>query len=338
MILSIMLQCLTATATEQIVPCRLTCNNADYVKPGGQMATDRKLQAMGEKTGKIMKDAYDLMQPDNPKTMPNPKKALSRLNKLDFNELNPREKYFAYKLQGFCYISFKDYAKAIESYSRILYAKSGMSGEEEMQNLYMLGMLNNMNGNYAAALNHLLEWARLSNKIESKDYRNFSTIYNSLGDLPLAIANQARAIEVADNTTTPPVADYIQLKKLYDANKQIAESNKIQSILDSIPGADKFDKGPVPIIKVAYEYPAAAAARRIEGDCIVTFDVTPTGSTENAHVKDGDCTTITGQSTDIFIRASIKAAQQFKYAPKIENGKAVYVRNVSNKFSYRIAK
>ena len=108
--------------------------------------------------------------------------------------------------------------------------------------------------------------------------------------------------------------------------------------MDSIPGANKLENGPTPIIKVAYEYPASAAARGIEGDCIVTFDITPTGATDNVHLKEGDCTTVTGKSTDIFIKASIKAAERFKYEPTIENGKPVYVRDVSNKFTYRLAR
>lgn len=70
----------------------------------------------------------------------------------------------------------------------------------------------------------------------------------------------------------------------------------------------------------------------------MTFDITPTGSTENAHVKDGDCLDIHGQPTDVFAKASIKAALRFKYAPVIENGKPIYLRNVTNTFSYRIAK
>lgn len=248
-------------SAEQSKPCKFTCENADYVKPGAQMATDRKLQAMSEKTGKIVKQAYGLMQPADSKVAPNPKKALSLLKKLNLDELNPREKYFVYKLQGFCYVSLRDNAKAIGFYTKILDLKSEISAQEEMQNLYMLGMLQYMNGHYADALNYQLEWARLSDKIESYDYRNLSKTYEALGDLTHAIANQARAIEINQNHNTPPIDDYIRLKKLYAANQQIAESSEIQTILDSIPGAEKTGTNPIPIVKAAYEYPAAAARR-----------------------------------------------------------------------------
>lgn len=332
------LQCLTAIATEQTSDCKFTCNNADYVKPGNQLITDRKPQAINEKTGVQIKKAYDLIQTENPKIKPNPKKALSILKKIDLNGLNSQEKFLVYRLKGFSYISLEDYNAAIECYTKILQFSSEIPAKGELENLEMLATLHNANKNHANALKYLHQWAKLRNQIEPKHYRLFSEVYEKLGDLPHAIANQARALELADSQENPAIADYVRLKELYQLDKQTEESNKIQSILDSIPGADRFGKYPIPIVKAAYEYPSAAVRRKIEGDCIVTFDITPTGSTENLHVKDGDCTTINGQLTDIFVKASIKAAQRFKYAPTIENGKPVYVRNVSNKFSYRIAK
>lgn len=331
-ILSIMLQSLTATATEQKIPCRLTCENTDYVKPGGQVSADRELPPVGEKAGKQIKKAYDLMQtPLGP--MINAKKALSIVNKLNLDELNAREKFLVYKLRGFCYISLKNNKKAIENYKKIVELSPDIDSKEELQYLYNLSVLLSINNDHNSSLKYLLDWAKLTDHITTEEYRQISLTYKALNDLPRAIANQARAIEVMSESEKPAL-DYIKLKKLYESNNQITEANKIQSILNSLPGANE----PIPIIKAAYEYPTDAVIRRIEGDCIVTFDITPTGSTENAHVKDGDCTTIDGKPTKVFIKASIKAARLFKYEPKTENGKPVYVRNVSNKFSYRIAK
>lgn len=329
---------LALTKTAQNTPCRFTCDNADYVRPGSQLIINRELHTINEKIGKQIKKAYDLIQASNPNIAPNPKKALSILKKMDLQELNSQEKFFVHKLQGFSYISLNDNTAAIESYTKILEFSSEIDAKDELQTLHMLAMLHSMNKNHSSSLKYQLQWANMSNQIESKDYRNFSATYEALDDLPHAIANQARALELADSHENPPLADYIQLKKLYQLNNQVAESDKIQSILDSIPGAKKLNNNePVPIVKVAFEYPPNAIARGIEGDCIVTFDVTPTGSTENLQVKNGDCTSIDGKPTDIFSHSSIKAAKRFKYVPTIENGKPVYVRNVTNKFSYRIS-
>src|SRR5690606_39816706 len=70
----------------------------------------------------------------------------------------------------------------------------------------------------------------------------------------------------------------------------------------------------LPIVKVAPEYPSNAASRGIEGFCTVEFTVTANGSTKD--VEAIDCTTKEGKPTSVFNRASIRAAERFKYRPK----------------------
>lgn len=92
----------------------------------------------------------------------------------------------------------------------------------------------------------------------------------------------------------------------------------------------------LPIVKVAPEYPSNAASRGIEGFCTVEFTVTVNGSTKD--VVAIDCTTKDGRPTTVFNRASIRAAERFKYRPKVVDGVPIEVPGVRNRFVYELAK
>ena len=92
----------------------------------------------------------------------------------------------------------------------------------------------------------------------------------------------------------------------------------------------------LPIVKVAPEYPSNAASRGIEGFCTVEFTVTANGSTKDVIAI--DCTTKDGKPTSVFNRASIRAAERFKYRPKVVDGVPIEVPGVRNRFVYELAK
>lgn len=92
----------------------------------------------------------------------------------------------------------------------------------------------------------------------------------------------------------------------------------------------------LPIVKVAPEYPNNASSRGIEGFCTVEFTVTANGSTRDVIAI--DCTTKDGKPTTVFNRASIRAAERFKYRPKVVDGVPIEVPGVRNRFVYELAK
>lgn len=87
----------------------------------------------------------------------------------------------------------------------------------------------------------------------------------------------------------------------------------------------------LPIVKVAPIYPATAANRGIEGQCMVEYTVTTSGSTRDISVVQEHCTHA------VFRRPSIDAASKFKYRPRIVGGEAVEVERVRNIFYYTLA-
>ena len=84
----------------------------------------------------------------------------------------------------------------------------------------------------------------------------------------------------------------------------------------------------LPISKEAPEYPQKALDKGIEGDCTVTYTVTPQGRVENPQVL--------GECHPLLVRPSLAAARTFRYQPRIVDGQAIAVANVKNTFHYRI--
>jgi protein TonB len=86
----------------------------------------------------------------------------------------------------------------------------------------------------------------------------------------------------------------------------------------------------LPIVKVAPIYPQRALSRGVEGFCVVQYTVTRQGTIRDPVVVESMC------SSSLFHRASIQAAQKFKYKPRVIDGQAVEVPGVQNKFTYEI--
>jgi len=92
---------------------------------------------------------------------------------------------------------------------------------------------------------------------------------------------------------------------------------------------ESFDvKNYQPVSKKAPAYPDQALDRKLEGDCTVAYGVNEKGKVENPQAQE-DC-------HPMFVRPSIQAALNFKYQPRLVDGKPTSVPNVKNTFQYRI--
>ncbi|MGD8175906.1 energy transducer TonB [Marinimicrobium sp. ARAG 43.8] len=90
----------------------------------------------------------------------------------------------------------------------------------------------------------------------------------------------------------------------------------------------------MPIVAVAPEYPRRAAQRGTEGFVTVQFTVTTNGSTRDVVVVDAVDTE--GRETSIFNRAAIRAAERFKFRPRVVDGEPVEVAGVSYRFVFEL--
>ena len=94
-------------------------------------------------------------------------------------------------------------------------------------------------------------------------------------------------------------------------------------------GGFNSDGDYLPIVKVAAKYPSRALSRGIEGYCTVEYTVTSTGETRGVTVV--DC------PNQIFASVSVKAAEKFKYKPKVIDGQAIEVPGVRNRFTFEMS-
>mgnify|MGYP001231840470 CR=1 FL=1 len=84
----------------------------------------------------------------------------------------------------------------------------------------------------------------------------------------------------------------------------------------------------LPIVKVQPIYPRRALSRGLEGYVIVEFTVTKVGTTRDVHVVES--------SSSMFENAAVRAAQKFKYKPRVVDGEPIAVAGVQNMITFEI--
>ena len=96
------------------------------------------------------------------------------------------------------------------------------------------------------------------------------------------------------------------------------------------PGTIAIGDGDIlPVLKVRPNYPRSALIAGTEGYVIVEFTVTTTGATRDIMI-------VEAEPDNIFNRASIQAAEKFKYKPRVIDGTPVEVRGIRNKFIFKL--
>ncbi len=88
----------------------------------------------------------------------------------------------------------------------------------------------------------------------------------------------------------------------------------------------------LPLVRVQPQYPRRAQERGIEGYAIVELTVAADGTVPTESII-----VIEAEPKGYFERAAIKAAQKFKYKPKIINGEGQAVTGVRYRFSFNLA-
>ena len=89
------------------------------------------------------------------------------------------------------------------------------------------------------------------------------------------------------------------------------------------------DGDAVPMVRVPPQYPERAAQRGIEGRVLIEFTISKSGSVKDPKV-------IAYEPSKIFNRAALKAVSQWKYNPKIEDGKAVEQKGIRISIPFRL--
>lgn len=94
-------------------------------------------------------------------------------------------------------------------------------------------------------------------------------------------------------------------------------------------GLGATDGEMLPLVNIQPTYPTRAAQRGIEGWAQVSFTVTDTGGVR-------DVTVVDAEPAGMFDQASIRAAERFRFQPRVVNGQPVEVPNVQYVFRYQL--
>ncbi len=118
-----------------------------------------------------------------------------------------------------------------------------------------------------------------------------------------------------------------------------ADAIGVAAVVDDSGGGDgdgsgglgimNADGDAVPLVRVPPQYPERAAQRGIEGRVLVEFTITKSGSVKDAKV-------VAAEPSDIFNAAAVKSVMQWKYNPKVENGKPVEQRGQRTSVVFRL--
>lgn len=94
-------------------------------------------------------------------------------------------------------------------------------------------------------------------------------------------------------------------------------------------GLGATDGEMLPLVNIQPTYPTRAAQRGIEGWAQVSFTVTDTGGVRDVFVVDAE-------PAGMFDQASIRAAERFRFQPRVVNGQPVEVPNVQYVFRFQL--
>lgn len=135
-------------------------------------------------------------------------------------------------------------------------------------------------------------------------------------------------IEPVDDTPAIPERVFTNSAGPIIPITRIDVSNPDLSIIDNATFV-LADGEMMPLVNVVPTYPSRALQNRIEGWAQVRFTVTETGNVRDISIIDAE-------PERVFDRASIQAAEKFRYQPRVVDGVAVEVPNVQYVFRYEL--
>ena len=175
---------------------------------------------------------------------------------------------------------------------------------------------------------HLLIASNLTEPEEGEEYKIPEIV---MPDREISTEYDTRKPDKPDDPEEPPpeIPEPEFENPDVDVNIQIGANFGGKLQIGGIGGFNS-DGDYLPIVKTQPTYPRTALSRGLEGYCTVEYTVTTSGETRDIAVV--DC------PQKVFARASVKAAEKFKYKPKVVDGEPIEVPGVRNRFTFQMAK
>ncbi len=175
----------------------------------------RKFPNVTESFGKKITEAANVLQPQDESVKPDPRKALQMLREMEANsaKANAYEKVLLHQYTGYAYLGVEDYAKAIDSFNKMLALTPNMPLATEASTIRIVGQLYSQIDNPKKALETLLKWTEYADKIKPEDSYMFSTLYYQLEDNKNAQLNVNEAVKNQEAAGKVPAESWYVLQR-----------------------------------------------------------------------------------------------------------------------------
>ncbi len=192
--------------------------NAQVKAKNKYAGEQRKHPNLTESFGKKITEAASYLQPQDESVKPDPRRALQILNEMAANsaKANAYELVVLNQYTGYAHLGTENYAKAIESFNKMLAQTPNMPISQEASTIRIVGQLYSQMDNPRKALETLLKWTEYSDTLKPEDSYMFSTLYYQLEDNKNALLNINEAVKNQEAAGKVPAESwYILQRGLY---------------------------------------------------------------------------------------------------------------------------
>ncbi|MCJ9428437.1 energy transducer TonB [Kordiimonas marina] len=170
-------------------------------------------------------------------------------------------------------------------------------------------------------------------KLNEEKQLRFIDVVQNIKDQPPQ--HLERKVEKPPEVEAPPPeieTPKVQVQGPNKLNLSIGRANQGTGVdLGSIDLGPSQDGDYLPLVRVQPQYPRRAQERGIEGYVIVSLTVSEDGT-----VPPDSIVILDAQPKGYFERAATRAAEKFKYKPKVVNGKPQAVTGVKYRFTFNL--
>jgi tetratricopeptide (TPR) repeat protein len=192
--------------------------NAQVKAKNKHVGEQRKFPNVTESFGKKITEAANYLQPQEESVKPDPRKAMQLLNEMAANsaKANAYELVLLNQYTGYAHLATENYAKAIESFNKMLAQTPNMPIATEAATIRIVGQLYSQMDNPRKALETLLKWTEYADALKPEDSYMFSTLYYQLEDNKNALLNINEAVKNQEAAGKVPAESwYILQRGLY---------------------------------------------------------------------------------------------------------------------------
>lgn len=197
------------------------------VKAKNKQFEKRTPPAVSESVGKKVQEAYEFLQPADPKNKPQPQKVIQVLNAIPTGKLNPSEYANIYQLSAYAYAQQENYPKAIEFFNKYIALSPNIQVSAEAQAYQVLGQLYGATENPKKALESMLKWTEFVAEIKPEQYYLFSSLYYQVEDKNNALLNINEAVKLQEAAGKVPSESWYNLQRGLYLDKEDYKNAKV---------------------------------------------------------------------------------------------------------------